>query len=257
MPLKNKNVSIALFFMVVLSTTYAQQQEAIHGIVKSEATVLQDINIINKTKNLGTSSNANGEFTMHVSEGDSIQFSSINYKTRIIAISLNHLKTKQIIIFLEPGLNELDEIAIEQKVRLDFGKVALPKDAIFEKDEIDLKAAPNARNLTDPTSPAGSNTGNILGVITLISDIIFEKSRERKKEEKKMVQLQQNFSNTILDKYGEEFFTKGLNIHKNDVYLFIDFCNDNGLKEYYLSDEFTTKNFIVLQSKKFLEIKKQ
>ena len=257
MILRNKTNCAIFLFLVTFSTTHAQtQQVKFDGIVRSDSIVLQDINIVNKTSNLGTSSTIKGEFTMFGSLGDSIQFSSINYKTRTIAISINHIKNKEIIIFLETDLNELDEIEIEQKIRLDFGKVSLPRGAVFEKDEIDSKKAPNARNLTDPTSPSGSNTGNVLGVITLIGDKIFGKSRDRKKEEKRMEQLQQDFPETILEKYGTDFFTKSLTIDKNDVYLFIDFCNDNGLKEYYLSNEFTTKNFIIIQSKKFLEIKK-
>lgn len=258
MLLKNKTNSILLILLLFFLKSYAQEQQIdLEGIVKSETNALQDINIINKTSKLGTFSNVNGAFTLPVSLGDSIQFSAISYKTRTIEITLNHLKSKKIIVFLEPGLNELDEISIEQKVRLDFGKTSLPKGAIFEKDNIDLKKAPNARNLTDPTSPAGSNTGNILGVITLIVNKILKKSTERKKEEKIQLKIQQNFSNTVIDNYGKDFFIKSLNINQDDLFLFIDYCKDNGLNTYYMSDEFTVKNFLVIQSKKFIEIKKQ
>ena len=256
--LRSKNNYILILFLIVFSASFAQNEAIpLKGIVKNDSVVLQDINIVNKTSKLGTSSNFKGEFIMYAKLGDSIQFSSINYTTRIVLVSINHIKNKQITVFLEPGLNELKEIEITQKFRLDFGNLTLPKGAILDFDKADLKKAPNARLLTDPTSPAGSNTGNIFGIITLITDKIFEKSRQRKKEELKMEQVQQNFPETMLDKYGEDFYTKSLNIDKNDVYLFIDYCTDNGLKEYYLSDEFTTKNFLVLQSKKFLKLKKE
>lgn len=258
MQLRNKTNSILLILLLLFLKSFAQEHQVnLEGIVKSETNALQDINIINKTSKLGTSSNVNGAFIIPVSLGDSIQFSAISYKTRTIAISLNHLKSKKIIVFLEPGLNELDEISIEQKIRLDFGKVSLPRGAIFEIDKIDAKKAPNARNLTDPTSPAGSNTGNVLGLITFITDKIFEKRRERKKEEKLQLKIQENFSNTVIQDFGEDFFITSLNISKDDLFIFLDFCTDNGLNNYYTSDEFTTKNFLVIQSKKFLEIKNQ
>lgn len=254
--LKNKVNYFLIVLLCTFSVSYAQKEIiTFNGIVRNDSIVLQDINIVNKTSKVGTSSNTKGEFIMYASFGDSIQFTSISYKTKTIAISLNHIKNKQIIVFLEPDLNELDEIAIEQKVRLDFGKVSLPKGAVFEKDQLDLKSAPNARKLTDPTY--GNSGLNFFAIIGMLTDKIFEKSRERKKEAKKMKSLQQNFPETILEKYGEIFFTENLNINKNDVYLFIDFCTDNGLKDYYLSDEFTIKNFMVIQSKKFLEIKKE
>lgn len=254
--LKNKENYLLIVILCTFSVSYAQKEIiTFNGIVRNDSIVLQDINIVNKTSKVGTSSNSKGEFVMYASLGDSIRFTSISYKTKTIAISLNHIKNKQIIVFLEPDLNELDEIAIEQKVRLDFGKVSLPKGAVFEKDQLDLKSAPNARKLTDPTY--GNSGLNFFAIIGMLTDKIFEKSRERKKEAKKMKTLQQNFPETILEKYGKDFFTENLNINKNDVYLFIDFCTDNGLKDYYLSDEFTIKNFMVIQRKKFLEIKKE
>lgn len=258
MPLKNKALNIFTVLLLLCANSFAQEQTVIiDGIVKSDTQALQDINIVNKTRKLGTSSNINGGFSIPVSLGDSIQFSSINYNTRIIEISLNHIQKKEIIVFLEASLNELDEIAIEQKVRLDFGNMALPNGSIFEMDAIDLKAAPNARNLTDPTSPAGSNNGNLLGVVTLLTDKIFEKSRERKKLEKILLQDQETFSSHIVESYGKDFFIHGLNIHEDDLYLFIDFCIDNGLNNYNTENEFTTKNFLVVQSKQFLALKSQ
>lgn len=241
--------------LLVSMLGFCQQNNELQGLVRFDSIALPDINIINLNSKIGTSSDLDGKFMITAKLGDTLQFSSINYTTRKITISLNHLKIKKITVYLEPSLYELKEIEITKKFRVDFGNLTLPKGSIFEIDENNRKTAPNARNLTDPTSPAGGVGGNLLGIITYFTDKLFEKSSERKKNVTKTTIQKQQFSDSIIENYGETFFINHLHIQATDLYQFLDFCIDNGLKDLYLSDEFVIKNFLIIQSKKFLEIK--
>jgi len=51
------------------------------------------------------------------------------------------------------------------------------------------------------------------------------------------------------------FFVEDLKIPKNEVYLFLDYCQENELKTYISSDEITIKNFLVKQSITYKDLK--
>ena len=133
MKLKSKNIFVTIVFLVfVYSNSLAQKKIVkLEGTVRSDSIVIQDINVINLTSNLGTSSDKNGNYTIYASIGDSILFSSIVYRQRIIKISKSHIDNKTLIVYLEQGINELEEVEIGQKMRLNLGKVSVPKGTIL------------------------------------------------------------------------------------------------------------------------------
>ena len=95
--------------------------------------------------------------------------------------------------------------------------------------------------------------------ITLFLKIKLKKTnrKERKKERKKEKQIKiakKKFSENIVEQFNKDFFTKKLNIHEDKVYLFIDYCNGNGLENFYNTNEIEIVNFFIIQSKKFNEI---
>lgn len=261
MNLQNKKISIKYFAIALFIFTHANSQEniiKINGVVKSDSTFLRDINIINKTKNFGASSNQKGAYELYAALGDTILFSSVSYNERIIVISKNHLLKKSITVYLEPKVNELEEVLIEKRINENWTKYAVQNGRVLEKDAMEYNKAPNALNLTDPTSPAGSNTGNVLGVLSLLSEKIFASSIKNRKERNIIKQqtqlLKESFSEKLYTSYGKSYFIDQLNIDDYKVYLFLDYCIDNGLNSYYDKHEIEIKNFLFIQSKKFNEL---
>ncbi len=255
MKLNSKNIFVTIVFLVfVYSNSLAQKKIVkLEGTVRSDSIVLQDINVINLTSNLGTSSDKNGNYTIFASIGDSILFSSIVYRQRIIKISKSHVDNKTLIVYLEQGINELDEVEIGQKMRLNLGKVSVPKGTILDNDNITLKKAPNSRKLTDPTY--GNSGADFVEIIKLLTNKIFQKRKARKDEEKHIKKQKQIFIENIFKNVGVDFFTVHLNIKEEEIYLFLDYCEDNGLSNFYNSDEFLIKNFIIKQNKKYNQTK--
>lgn len=255
MKLKSKNIFVTIALLIfVYSNSLAQKKIVkLEGSVKSDSIVLQDINVINLTSNLGTSSDKNGNYTIYASIGDSILFSSIVYRQRIIKISKSHVESKTLKVYLEQGINELDEVEIGQKMRLNLGKVAVPKGTILDNDNNTLKKAPNSRKFTDPTY--GNSGVDFVEIIKLLTNKIFQKRKVRKNEEKDIKKQKQIFLENIFKNEGLDFFTVHLNIKEEEIYLFLDYCEDNGLSNFYKSDEFLIKNFIIKQSKNYHSIK--
>jgi len=255
MKLKSKNIFVTIAFLVFVYSNLLAQKKIVklEGTVRSDSIVLQDINVLNLTSNSGTSSDKNGNYTIYASIGDSILFSSVVYRQRIIKISKRHVESKTLIVYLEQGINELDEVEIGQKMRPNWGKLSLPKGAIFDNDDITLKKAPNSRKFTDPTY--GNSGVNFVEIIKLLSNNIFQKRKARKDEEKHIKKQKQIFIENIFKNVGVDFFTVHLNIKEEEIYLFLDYCEDNGLSNFYNSDEFLIKNFIIKESKKYNQTK--
>ena len=78
-------------------------------VIDSKGQVLPGVNIIVKSTQTGTSTNANGEFSVSVdSESDVLVFSFIGYKTQQITVG----KLKQISVTLEDDTNVLNEVVV-------------------------------------------------------------------------------------------------------------------------------------------------
>jgi len=255
MKLKNKHIVFVSLVLLFISTNNNAQEKIIKldGIVRTDSIFLENINVINKTQNFGVSSNSKGEFIIYAALGDSILFSSVNYKNRIIKISNTHINNKTLIIYLEEGENELDEVTLTPKITLNFGKIDMQKGIVLENTQNTYKKAPNAQKLTDPTY--GNSGVNIVSIFKLLTKNLREKRRGKKAQKENTKRLINEFPEKLVTQFNYDFFVEDLKIPKNEVYLFLDYCQENALKTYISSDEITIKNFLVKQSITYKDLK--
>jgi len=254
MPLKiNKYLFIGILF-IVFQLNAQEKPVLLQGVVKYNTFTIPNINVINSSSKIGTSSDVNGTFSISAVKGDSIVFSSLEYQNRTIAISENHIKNKAITVYLEPGFNELDEVEILQKMRLDFNNVAVDNRTVLDNDQVSTYEAPNL----DKQLHQGymTNGMSLIGIYNLLT----KKSRARKRTENdknnEIANFKAELPNTLKKLYGIDFFTDWLYIPPEEVDLFLDYCQGNGLSEHYNSNEFVIKNFLVIQSNKYNDLKK-
>lgn len=252
------NIKIALIAIILFgygTTSYSQEERTIlQGKVKYETSNLQDVNIINKATNIGTSSNSHGIFIIPAAKGDTILFSSIAYQNRNIVITEHHIEEKLLTVYLEPGFNELDEVEILRKVRLEFNNIAIDRRTILDDDEISISAAPDVQQTFDYNTQL-TNGVSFIGIYNAITQKARTKKRNEKNESIRITRLKDAFSFKLKSEYGDKFFEEWLYIPADEINLFLDFCEANGLRELYDSNEFLVKNFLVLQSKEYLELK--
>ena len=238
---------------VILKLNAQNKPIKLKGFVKYDTVYLQDINIINKSSNFGASSDTNGSFTLYAKKGDSILFSSIVYEDRIIKISETHIHSKIITVYLEPDYYQLDEVMLEKKISIDWKNASVTKGTIFNNDKISSNKAPNARKLTDPNANAGGL--NPIALFMILTKKACLRKKERKLKEKQIKQLKVEFSTTIKNLYGPVFFEEALHISEDKIYLFLDYCEGNGLNNLYDSNEIVVKNFLIKQARVFNAIK--
>ena len=79
---------------------------------------------------------------------------------------------------------------------------------------------------------------------------------DQKLELEKSKKLRAEFSTKIKNEYEATFFNEVLHISEENIYLFLDYCEGNGLLDFYKSEEIVIKNFLIKQSKEFKLIQK-
>ena len=240
-------------FIIVVNTHGQNTTILFEGEVLHEKYYLKDINIINTSSNIGTSSDENGKFTIPAKMGDSILFSSIDYKNKIIKISEVHLKNNSIIVNLETQVNELNEVVLNNGFLDNIGYVPVDERAALPNDHISDKSAPNALKFTDPN--AKMYGVSLRGIIWALTKKLRKKRKTQKETQNRVNILKQQFSDKIRYAYGDAFFTEILNISPSQINLFLDYCQNKGLNNFYDSEEFIIKDFLIKQSITFKALK--
>ena len=101
---------INLFVFTSVQVALSQSVE-ISGKIDSKIDV-ENIHVINKTAQVFTVTNKNGEFKISVRLHDTLVFSSIQHKPKTVIIDKNMLLFKTVRIILEEQINELAEVTV-------------------------------------------------------------------------------------------------------------------------------------------------
>ena len=249
-----KYLNSILFISFLFSLTIANAQdnrENINGTVKQDNNALQFINIQNLATDQGSVSDTKGKFNIDVKKGDTILFSSLVYKNRKIEITDTHISTKILEVFLESGINELDEVFLKDFVKPDFSKVAVHQNTVYDYDDNDKTKAPNIAKSINPVKAQGIG---LISVIQALTKNLRLKKKEKNALLNKIEYQKKQIPLKVKQKYGRELFIKNLRIEEDKIEIFIEYCQDNGLDNYYESSDMEIINFLVIQSKKFKKI---
>ncbi len=100
------------FFNLIFSFFYVNGQSVkIHGQVKSDDDV-ENIHVINKTAQVFTITNSDGNFIITARLNDTLVFSSILYNPKEVVISKEIILNKTLLIFLDNKVNTLNEVLV-------------------------------------------------------------------------------------------------------------------------------------------------
>lgn len=104
---------LVMFIFNCLFLTSSLEAQSISGkIVRSDSlTALAYVNIVNKTQSKGTTSNLSGEFLISAKANDTLIFSSIGYKSKLLVLTEKILES-ELYIKLKPTQYQLSEIDI-------------------------------------------------------------------------------------------------------------------------------------------------
>jgi len=246
----HKNYFI-LLFLIVLNVHGQENSIRLKGKVLHENNGVQYITVSNTRSHKGEITHGNGIFDITVKLGDSIQFSSIEYIKRVVVISEHHIKNKMLYVYLEPKINELNEVFLDKKIRLDFTNLYTSKHIISDRDFMDFAAAPDASVLTNPNASTPVDFMEIIHKLT-------KNIRKRKREKKALIKHEEKakliFLDNIIDLYGDNYIQEELKIPAGKTHLFISYCTDKGLGTLYRSAPIDILDFLYKRSVEFNNI---
>lgn len=215
-----KKYILVFFFFLSVSAT-AQDVILLKGKIVSDSLDSSAINIVNLTKELGTTNNALGDFEIETSVGDTLLFSSVQYEVREIMISQEIFKTGFLRVELFYMMNELEEVSLSNISLSGNLNNDLSNIETFNQASVGFPMSPKTR----PTSiqrkiytASSSSLGLIIN--TLNGRLKMLKKAEAMMEYESLIDLG-------VDIFPTEFFTDNIHIPKNKIRLFIYYCAED------------------------------
>ncbi len=111
--MKTNYLKFILFFFI-FNFGNAQISKILNGKVVSEITELEDIFVLNKNNHLSTSTKKGGYFEIKSRVGDTLQFSSVQFKGVKIILKKQDLETDLILIKMEALVTQLEAVEINR-----------------------------------------------------------------------------------------------------------------------------------------------
>ena len=98
-------------------------------------------------------------------------------------------------------------------------KASVTKGTILNNDNITNRKAPNARKLTDPNANAGGLNPIALFMMLTKKGRLKRKSKKQtlRTEQEKIKELKEEFTYTIKNLYGDDFFMDWLHISQEQI----------------------------------------
>ncbi|MFO8148148.1 MAG: hypothetical protein R6U03_12230 [Gillisia sp.] len=214
------NLQYFLFVAGFLCCTshYSQETILIKGKIKADSMDGWSINIINVTRQTGTTNSASGEFEILVAVNDVLKFSSVQFKTVEVKISEELFQLEFLEVGLEENLNELGVVNISNISLSGNLEQDLEQMEVFSQADIGFPFSHKpAQTLINRKLNSTKNSPLILLINTLNGEIkMLKKVRENIKFD------------ATLDKGIEivptEFFLAELGIPEVEIGNFIYFC---------------------------------
>ncbi len=245
-----RNLILFIFIITAVNLTYAQSNRLeIAGIVSLDSIPVKDVHIINLNTKTGTISNDLGEFIIPVKLGDSLSFSHINLKKKVITITKEALEVLRININLTQQIVSLKEFTLEK-----------PR-SIFEQDkDIFVYKGPviNATTLNLPyANTVAKKDGAIFklssgGVVNLDNLINALNGNNRSTKLLKKVQLEDTRLSNIRKYFSDDFFITDLQIKKEQINPFLNYCiQQNIIYHFNKKENLKVMAILLKQSKSF------
>lgn len=262
-----------LFFIVLLSPVIAfaqkraQPRQLLHGRVAADSLVVDNLSVSNVTSRIGAVTDKDGMFTLYARPTDTLLFSSVTFRSMYMVLKESDFLQDPLVIKLDINVTVLDEVIITPNVlsgdlEKDSKKTKtlnITADMQTSKELNRYAVSPLKydvkQNNTLPPSMKDMNGINL----TRVYDMYFRK-RNRKKDRGEIysTDAKKPFSEAVKERYTYYFFTKTLNIPKDEIGLFLNF-SDTGEASRALLDvkkEFELTDYLVQKSKEYLANKK-
>ena len=254
-------------FLLIFS--FVSAQETKRNVISGKISVPvgdshEGITIINQQTGSGTVSSEAGTFSIRAARGDTLQFSAVQYQQFSVIVDEGIVDSGELIVDISEAIYELPEVVVSpvdlsgyvevDVARIPVEKVDLPDMTAAEIEDTDYDFRPD--DLTSPANAAMRNSMIYSGTnfADLFRRIFTPKTSDavswtRDVENRSLPEVDE----VIEELYDDEFFINYLGIKRENIYEFIFFAQDNGLREELLEEEneLDLIKFLVAQSHKY------
>lgn len=260
--MKTKLLLVLLLVLPIVAFAQNVPRKALHGKVVADSLTVVGISVYNASSHIGAVTDNEGSFTISARPKDTLFFSSITYRTVHMVLSEKDFLERPLIIKLDVNVILLDEVVITPRVltgRLDKDskntKTMLITSGMdsYQAIQTDVPRPKSNVNTALPSSVVGSSlTGVDFGEIY---KLIFKKRKRKDAGEIYATAESKPFAVAVKERFTYYFFTQMLKIPKDEIGLFLNFC-DEGKTSYALLDpkkEFELTDYLVSKSKEYLK----
>ena len=231
MPIDKRHITCT-FFLIVGMTLWGQQTKDLEGRVYSDDGDVAGTHVMNITTQRATITDANGFFSIPIRFNDTLVFSAVHYKRKVVPVHLAIYESGFLNVYMEAGEIKLEEVTVmpyNLSGRLAQDVVGLPIDPLVTANTLGL---PNA-DVRFPTQAerslyaartwdahfyiiaAGTNLDPLINYFSGRTKRLNQRiAREEAYEKRQKVR---HF-------YVDSLFVQGLRIPKERIPHFIDFC---------------------------------
>jgi uncharacterized protein (DUF433 family) len=240
-------------------------QEIVRVLVQGEVAVPQgddreQISLYNISSQKGTATDAEGKFTLEVAQNDRVLITAIQFQSFTVAIDKGVIDKKMMRIYLNPSINQLDEVVVSPydlsgNIIVDVNRINVydtPNyDLSYETMNYDYKFTQDRQSSieTNAAEDALNNGGlqngaNFISVLGLLASAIFPK--KDKTTPKVTLNNGQVLVTALQQRYSAQYYAETFDIPAEKVDAFIYFAEENAIEPYMLKPENEIKLLEVL-----------
>lgn len=245
--------------------TFGQvERSLLKGKIVADSLEVGNITVNNKTANVVTMTDANGNFRLMAQEKDTLIFSGVSFHSSFLVVSHSHMMDDDLTIRLKVKINALDEIIVRPytitgNLETDTEKLKV-KTIDLNLGAIDL-SLPNVQyspvdNALKSTMGVPGNAFNGINFIQLgerLEKLLFKSKPKPVKIEYITDKI---FSDAVKEKFSQKFFTENLKLQPEQIDLFLVFCDDGSPESRALLNpkkEFELIDYLLKKSEEYLK----
>ncbi len=216
------------FFLFIISTAsiFAQDKEIVVGKVLNDATdgALENVNIVNLNKVIGTSSNEDGSFKIAAAVNDTLYFSYLGFKSIRVRVTNDWLKFGDIKVKMTELGIALEEVIL-RPVQLT-GYVEVDAKTIPIYDDYRYRISGLSSGYEGGSTQPGA-ISKVLGSIFNPADFLYNVFGKQPRQMKKLRQMKDDdeIRNLLQTKYDRETLMAVLQLEKVDIDEILNKCS--------------------------------
>ncbi|WP_417799773.1 carboxypeptidase-like regulatory domain-containing protein [Tenacibaculum sp.] len=218
----------------------------ITGTVFIDSIATQDVHIINKKLAIGAVSNQNGRFEILATENNVLLISHLNLEYKEVTITKEHMKTKNIVVFVDSKTHMLEEVVLEkQKSILEIDSDILTNAPVVNASTLKLPYANVTPTKDEKTVKIASGVAvSLTGLINALNG-----TNKRKKQLKKIT-VEDKSIEKIRKHFTDGFFIRQLKIKKEHINQFLQACISKGIINLYTKDKVLELTAVLIENSK-------